>query len=181
MSLARLPYRARQFWLALVAQPDAGGLQMARQLLGPSLWEIFTAMQPGEQQHSLNIVRQLQSQGEDALDLLVAALLHDAGKSLRPLRLWERAWIVIYSRLLSGSLRRWSALDPQQVRRLPFWQQPLAVAACHPAWGADLAAASGASDLVVTLIRAHQEPNPFPPGSLPDQMLAALQRVDDEN
>jgi hypothetical protein len=80
MSLQRLAYRGRQFWLALRARPAAQDLEQARLILRRDLFALFTTMQPGEQVHSLHVLRQLLSQGEEHPDLLVAALLHDVGK-----------------------------------------------------------------------------------------------------
>lgn len=179
MTLERIQYRVWQFWQAISARPDAAGLLAAQELLGPALWEVFARLQPGEQAHSLNILRQLQALGETDHDLLTAALLHDVGKSLCPLHLWERVWIVLYNRLLRGNLQPWSGLTPHQVQSLPFWQRPLAVAACHPAWGAKLAADRAAPDLVVVLIAAHQDQNSFSNGSQAANFLTALQSVDD--
>ena len=52
-------------------------------------------MQSSEQAHAVSVYRQLVAQGETSSDLLAAALLHDVGKSLSPLRLWERVLIVL--------------------------------------------------------------------------------------
>jgi hypothetical protein len=181
MILDRLAYRLWQTWLTVAAHPDADSLQAARAILTPPLWELFQAMQPGEQTHSLNIFRQIQALGETAPDLLIAALLHDSGKSLRPLSLWERAWIVVYPRFFPGADLRWSGLQPSQVYKLPFWQQPLAVSACHPAWGAQLAAERGASEIVKTLIAAHQDAHPAMKDTQVNHLLTVLQSVDDRN
>lgn len=181
MNLARLPYRVWQVWRALFARPDAKELQNARKILSPTLWDLFTTLQPGEQAHSLNVLRELRRLGETDGELLTAALLHDTGKSLRPLRLWERIWIVIHKRLLPGGYSFQTTLAPEQVIDLPFWRQPLAVAAFHPAWGARMASERGASALVVELIAAHQDQKPFAAGTRAARFLTVLQSVDDEN
>lgn len=181
MNLARLPYRVWQVWQALFARPDAEELQIARKILSPTLWDLFTTLQPGEQAHSLNILCELQRLGESDSELLIAALLHDTGKSVRPLRLWERIWIVIHKRFFRSENSFQTTLAPEQVLDLPFWRQPLAVAAFHPAWGARMASERGASDLVVELIAAHQDQMPFAAGTRAARFLTVLQSVDDEN
>ncbi len=109
-------------------------------------------MQPSEQAHSLKVFHSLVRYGEDNVDLLQAALLHDVGKSLYPLRLWDRAWIVLAKAVFPVHARRWGKGPASG------WRRALVVAEQHPEWGARLAEEAGASPRVVTLIRRHQEP-----------------------
>ena len=181
MSLQRLVYRGRQFWLDLRARPAAQDLEQARSILGPNLFALFTTMQPGEQVHSLQVLHRLLSQGEEHPDLLAAALLHDVGKSLRKLRLWERAWIVLAQAVWGQQARQWGCVNANDLACLPFWQQPLVVAEQHPAWGAEMVAEAGGLPLAVMLIRCHADKSssalPGPDG----QLLARLQLVDDNS
>jgi putative nucleotidyltransferase with HDIG domain len=139
-------------------------------------------MQPGEQAHSLHVFNQLRSQrqnpaGDLPLDLLVAALLHDVGKTRYPLRLWERVWIVIAQSLFPGKAERlgWAGeLD----QKTPRWQRPLVVAAQHATWGAELADEAGISPLAVNLIRRHQNFLTSKAVTLEDKYLSILQAVD---
>ena len=181
MSLQRLVYRGRQFWLALRARPAAQDLEQARIILGPDLFPLFTTMQPGEQVHSLQVLHRLQSQGEEHPDLLAAALLHDVGKSRRKLRLWERAWIVLARAFLAPQAHQWGCVDANDLACLPFWQQPLVVAEQHPAWGAEMVAAAGSPFLAVALIRRHADKSARRQSDLEGQLLARLQFVDDNS
>jgi hypothetical protein len=141
--------------------------------------ELFMRLQNSEQVHSLCLYCQLIEAGERHLDLLIAALLHDVGKTLYPQRLWERMLIVISKAILPESSRQWGQGAPRG------WRKPFVVAEQHPAWGADLAAQAGASPLAVALIRRHQSllTKAEPPGalSLEDQLLYKLQFLDDSN
>lgn len=134
-------------------------------------------MQPSEQAHSLHIYHQLRCQGVQDPDLLVAALLHDVGKSCSPLSIWERSLIVIAKALLPHRFARWGAGKPEG------WRRPFVVAEQHPAWGAEMAAAAGAPPLAVSLIRRHAEkiPSSKLPLNCEDQLLELLQRVDNES
>lgn len=178
----RIRYRARQFWLALTAAPGSEDLDLARQMLSPAQMELFLKLQPNEQAHSLQIFRRLSDQQPMERDLLVAALLHDVGKTAYPLRPWERAWIVIAKALLPARAAEWGKAEPRG------WKRPFVVAEQHPAWGAEMASRAGASPTVVNLIRRHQE-QIDPPARAEDSdlnrkedlLLLRLQWLDDES
>ena len=177
----RLLYRARQFWLALGAQPDPEQLRLAASLLTPTQMRLFSGMQPGEQVHALNILRRLMEQGENHPDLLAAALLHDCGKQIYPISPVERAWTVIAHKLFPLRSRSWGKAEQEVLQKLPIWQRSLAVAEQHPVWGAEMAMQAGASPLLQTLIRRHQEPLNLYSANLEDELLYKLQVVDDES
>jgi hypothetical protein len=157
MSAARILYRTRQFWQILRLAPTERELEGARSVLTPAQLDLFSRMQPGEQSHSLRVLSKLVETGESNPDLLAAALLHDAGKTLYPLKLWERAWIVIGKAMLPRLSRQWSKGKRQGLQRASFWKRPFIVAEQHPAWGAELASQAGSSDRTVSLIRRHQD------------------------
>lgn len=178
MSLSRVTYRVRQFYLALRTAADPQDLVQARSILTPAQMVLFTRMQSSEQAHAISVYRQLVGQGETSPDLLAAALLHDAGKSLSPLRLWERVMIVLARAIFPAQSRRWGAL-PAEGRK--GWRRAFIVAQQHPAWGAALAAEAGASPQTVTLIRQHQEPASAAADADIERLLSKLQAVDDNN
>jgi hypothetical protein len=126
-------------------------------------------MQPSEQAHAFIVLERLKEAGHTTPDLLVAALLHDVGKIIAPLTIWERMLAVLAGRFLPGLAKRWSEGRPVG------WRHAFVVAARHPDWGADLAAEAGVSLCAQELIRRHQAP-----ASADDALLAALQAVDDE-
>ena len=116
MSLSRVLYRIRQFYLALWAAADPRDLEQARAVLTPAQVALFTGMQSGEQAHAVSVYRQLVAQGETSSDLLAAALMHDVGKSLSPLRLWERVLIVLARAFFPAQSRRWGSLPAEGLR-----------------------------------------------------------------
>lgn len=175
----RLGYRARQFWYSLTAAPRPDELRLVEQVLTQEQMALFRRQAPGEQAHSLWIYHELQAQGESDPDLLVAALLHDVGKSRYPLSVWERVLIVLAKALAPEKVHAWGRGAPQG------WKRPFAVAEQHPAWGASLAQEAGCSALTVSLIRRHQEPGRLP-GShssadpLEERLLRRLQEFDEK-
>jgi hypothetical protein len=146
---------------------------------------LFARMQPVEQAHSLKVAKALFERGEMDPDLLIAALLHDVGKVCHPLRLWERAWIVLGRAFFPGLSRKWGAA-PQKVEAVSFLLRPFIVAEQHPEWGAELALQAGVSPRTAALIRRHQTPRAASqahPGSpaAEDRLLGLFQSVDDES
>lgn len=174
----RLSYRARQFWLALVARPAPAALVKMQAVLSPAQMVLFNGMQPGEKAHALQMLEALQSRGETNSDLLVAALLHDAGKQRCPLHAWERAVIVLVQAASPSLVRR---LGRPSRKGCTGWRKPFIVAAQHAEWGAEMAFQAGASPLTVALIRHHSQPAPAGFGPTAASLLGKLQAVDDEN
>jgi hypothetical protein len=173
----RILYRIHQFWQALRASLTEKELAKVREVLNqPPLLALFLRLQPSEQAHSFQVLKQLQSQGPCPPDLLIAALLHDVGKICLPLQLWERILIVLGRKLLPRLARRWG----QDERH--GWR-PFVVAEQHARWGAELARQAGASPLTVALIRRHQDPIPQPAyrHQFEDGLLHRLQSVDNES
>ena len=167
-----MSYRARQFWQALTAVPAAENLERARQVLSPQLMALFLNQTASEQVHSLNVFLQLYDQGERSADLLSAALLHDIGKSRYPLRIWEKVVVVIGRTLAPRQTELWGQAEPRG------WKRPFVVAGQHAAWGAELAAAGGASPSTVELILRHHDPVAGASIHLQDQLLRQLQILD---
>ncbi len=167
---SRLSYRSRQFWRALLGPKTPVADSLLLRHLSAAQVGLFRRMQPSEQAHAFHVYERLTAAGHTDPDLLTAALLHDVGKVLVPLSLLDRVVIVLGKRFFPRRARRWSEGTPTRLRR------PFVVAAQHPAWGADLASAAGASPRTVDLISRHQD---VP--SAGDLLLAALQAADNEN
>jgi HD domain len=187
--LDRVRYRVRQFRGAVCATPEPEDIQFIQDYLSPAQLELFLHMQASEQAHSLQVFREIYShKSADSPsaqnDLLVAALLHDVGKSRYPLRVWERALIVLTKRWMPEQVKRWGEVIPGENRVLQGspahlgWRRAFIIAEQHPVWGAELASAAGVSPLTVTLIRRHQDSLPAKPETLEEQLLQELQSVD---
>lgn len=165
--LTRPLYRLRQFRLALFGRwrhvPD----QALTPHLSPALLALFRRMQPCEQAHSFSVLERLRAAGQADPDLLAAALLHDTGKVLSPLSIWDRVLVVLGKRFAPRLCERWGGTDGKGLHR------PFVAARRHAEWGARLVAAAGASPRTVELVRRHQDAHP---GG--DALLAALQQAD---
>ncbi len=174
MTFPRFAYRARQFWNA-VLQPE---IRVKREVVLPYLSSaqlvLFRQMQPAEQSHAYHVFNQLIKTGKNERALLEAALLHDVGKILSPLSIFDRILVVVGRHLFPKRAYRWGDGAPKGFRR------PFVVAARHANWSADLVGQTGASSLTVELIRRHHDP-PLQEAALKtDRMLAELQGADEK-
>jgi hypothetical protein len=153
-TLARPAYRVWQVWRALTPRQlvDADRAVVNAQL-PPAAQQLFAAMSPADQRHSLDVYRALLVRGCCDPDLLAAALLHDCGKGSGRVRFWVRPPVVLL-RALAPGLLRWLAAG-----RSPWWRRPFFHAWHHAAIGADLAAAADMPERAVLYIRTHHQPN----------------------
>lgn len=171
----RMSYRIQQFFNVFTKHPVEAGLTQVRSFLSPDLMTLFEGMHPSEQAHSIEIFHQLQADSETNTDLLVAALLHDVGKSRHPLNVWERTAIVIGKAFFPKKALQWGKGSPVG------WKRPFVVANYHAAWGAEMAAKAGASQLAVNIIKRHQDaPSPASNDNLEELYLQRLQVLDNE-
>ena len=136
---------------------------------------LFFRMSDPDQSHSIRVFQTLVDQGEKNSDLLMAALLHDVGKFLNPLRAWERSLVVVTNRILPNQVLKWGQGE------MHGWRKLFVVALQHPEWGAALVQQEGGSENLVTLIRYHQEH--APPNIRKDvrELLERLQTADEMN
>lgn len=169
--------RVRQGVRALLAFSRPVDDALAARYLTPEQMALFKAMLRVEQQHSLNVLRAvLRQQADTPHDLAVAALLHDAGKARYPLAVWQKTLTVLVRALLPGQYGRLSRGDPRHPIARPF-----VVSACHAAWGAELLAATGASETAVWLVRQHADPLAAWADHPCVGLLARLKAADDAN
>lgn len=143
-------YRARQFFAALTAgQLSQVDRALIESYLTPAQQVLFEQMPKNDQQHAVAVARTLLDQGWHEIDLIQAALLHDAGKADGGLHLGYRVAIVLLRKFWPAGLK-WLAAGETG------WRRPFHVHQHHPEIGAQLAAEAGASPRVVELILHHQ-------------------------
>ena len=171
--MQRILYRIGQFCWALGEVPDPEALARAEELLSTALFDLFTQLQLSEQAHALRIFERLQKQGFSQPDLLAAALLHDVGKALYPLRPWERTVGVLAKRFFPNRIRKWGQGKPGGFR------SGIVVAEQHARWGAEMAQSAGATELVVRLIASHQDQTATKLSEEERVLLNALKMVDE--
>ncbi|HLX35330.1 MAG TPA: hypothetical protein VKR30_08820 [Candidatus Limnocylindrales bacterium] len=117
--------------------------------LSPAELAIFAGMHVSDQRHGLDVVASLRAEGAPDHDLLVAGLLHDAGKG-------DTGFVprVVYS--LSTAYGAWIA---GSVAWLPGMAVTLRRLRDHAEVSAGMAAAAGCSPRTVELIRWQEEPH----------------------
>lgn len=171
----RPAYRVQQFMLAFNPPAQAVETAMVSPYLAPAQLALFRQLQRSEQWHACLMLNKLLDQGETDRDLLAAALLHDIGKILYPLKTWERVLIVIMKRSFPRLVEGWGQGSPQGLVK------PFVVACQHARWGADLAEKAGASALTVGLVRQHEEETPTDSTTEQDRLLRLLKQADDSS
>ena len=112
----------------------------------PLQLEVFDAMHVADQRHGLDVVRTLRADGVTDPEVLIAGLLHDAGKG--GTGVWPR---VAYSLAQAYGPVIWRG-----ARVLPGFQSSLERLRDHAETSAGMAAAAGCSPRTVELIR-HQD------------------------
>ncbi|MCL6430599.1 MAG: hypothetical protein K6V36_07010 [Anaerolineae bacterium] len=165
----RVWYRVWQFWQALTAAPGAE-VPLG---LAPGLQALYAGMPRADRAHGLRTLARLTPEERQHPDLLVAALLHDVGKSRADVHLWDRVLTVLAGRLAPGWLEEVSRREAGPWRGL----HRIAV---HAEEGARRLAAAGASPLAVALVRWHHAVPAglgWPEGER--RLLEALQRADE--
>lgn len=174
--VCRWVYRIRQFGWAITARIREEDRALVARILPPEAQALFWRMAPGDQRHSLAVLRTLMAWGETHPALLKAALLHDVGKAAAPLTPWERALIVLGEAVgiqpdRSGCFR-WPILR--------CWMNRVRRYRAHPEIGAAWAMEVGCDPLTVALIRRHQDAlgPPGPEEDLETRLLRRLQQAD---
>ena len=168
-------YRVRQFALALGAQANGERVEDLSQFLGGHKQELFCRMPSMDQHHCLAVFGTLREAGHTDPSLLEAALLHDVGKTLGPVRIGHRVLAVLGKALFPAL---WNTLDGQPCT----WRYPFSVHRRHAALGAELAEEAGCTSDVVWLVAHHEdERRDVEPGDHMGSLLAALQVADQSN
>ena len=140
--------RARQFRAHLRANVVPEERAELVPLLTPAQLDVFDAMHVADRRHGLDVVATLRATGARDPDVLVAGLLHDAGKG--DTGVWPR---VIYSlgQRYGTAIWRVAGIVPGmwgELRRLRD----------HAEVSARIAAAAGCSERTIELIRHQDDP-----------------------
>jgi putative nucleotidyltransferase with HDIG domain len=140
-------YRVQQFVWAISgpnAAPDLGELS---NLLTEEQTRLFRTLAVVDQRHCLAVARALAQRSETDAGLLQAALMHDIGKSLAHIAVWERVAYVLLSRVSARLVCRIASARRGDVGH------GLYLLAHHAELGAQVAAQAGFSEDVVALVR----------------------------
>jgi hypothetical protein len=144
-----------RWWAAKVRQARAFGRAAVsdreRQELAwltPAQLAIFDRMHVADRRHGLDVAAWLRSHGERNPDVLLAGLLHDAGKG-------DAGFLTRVAHSLSQAYGGWIA---GLAGLVPGWAGPLDRLSAHAELSARLAEQAGCSALTVELIRGQDEP-----------------------
>ncbi len=168
-------YRVRQFALAVGAAINPEHADSLKEYLqGPQL-ELFRGMSSIDRHHCSAVFRFLREAGETDESLLQAALLHDVGKTMGPVRIWHRVIAVLAK-----------AFAPQLYERMDgrpeSWSYPLYVHRQHAVLGAEMARRAHCEPEVVWLIAHHEDtPDEIKSPGRKNTLLAALRAADAAN
>ena len=174
-------YRCRQFWHGLHATPAEDAIGEVAEILTPAAFLLFRRLPIDGQQHSINVLKTLQQEGNVPTDLAVAALLHDVGKAAAgeagvELNLWWRGPLVLLETFTPTLLDRLASPDPQL-----GWRYLFHVHQAHARIGALWAREAGCSELACWLITHHQEKLSRTPSPKHHKLLGRLQHADSLN
>jgi hypothetical protein len=154
--------KVRQFFGHLRARVRPGERTSLGGWLSPAQLELFDAMHVADQRHGLDVVRSLREQGVTDSDVLVAGLLHDAGKG--DTGLWPRvAWSL--GQAWGGWVWRVAGIAPGMRTALERLRD-------HADASAALAERAGCTVRTVDLIRHQEAPR--------DREFGELLRLADE-
>ncbi len=174
--IKRIWRRFKQGVLALFAFAVRVDYPAVKEVLRePRLMALFMRMRRSEQLHAIRVMRHLQKEGYTHPDLLIAALLHDAGKSRYPMHLLERVLVVLGQRLIPRRSQRWGAGSARG------WRRPFVIAEQHADWSAEDMLAAGASPMSVALACCHQEDLDGEPTCEEERLLHLLKHADEVN
>ena len=140
--------RTRQFRAHLRARVAPEERAALAGWLSPAQVSLFDSMHVADRRHGLDVVASLRADGVTEPDVLVAGLLHDAGKG--DTGVWPRVAYTLGA--------RYGGWVPATVAWLPGFGPALERLRTHADTSAALAAAAGCSPRTVELIRDQDAP-----------------------
>jgi hypothetical protein len=140
--------KARQFRSHVRARVAAAERAELAAWLTPAQLDLFDSMHVADRRHGLDVAATLRADGVADADVLLAGLLHDAGKG--DAGVWPR---------VAFSLgQRYGAWVWRVAGVVPGWRAAIGRLRTHAASSAVLAAAAGCSSRTVALIRDQDAP-----------------------
>ena len=149
-------YRVHQFVNTIFPLINASEITWALDNLPPEAGSLFLKQSLPEQRHALDVAKSLMKEESNISvlnfqNLLVAALLHDCGKSKVCNRLWHRVFIVLMQKMPQSI---WFQLE----RGHTVFATPLKTASQHAIWGGNMARGAGLNPTICLLIQEHHSP-----------------------
>jgi len=156
--------RTRQFRSHLRAHVSPLERAALASWVSPAQLEVFDAMHVADQRHGLDVVATLRDEGSTDPELLLAGLLHDAGKG--DTGVWPRVAYALG--------QHYGSSVGSAARLVPGWSATLDRLRDHAELSAAIAARAGCTPRTVELIRHQDAP-------LDDDAGRLLQLADDAN
>jgi hypothetical protein len=141
--------KVRQFRAHLRARVTSSERAELTTWLTPAQLALFDSMHLADQRHGLDVVATIRAEGAADEDLLLAGLLHDAGKGAG-VGVWARVGWSLGERYGTWVWRLWGAV--------PGMNRQLERLRTHAERSAELAAGAGCSRRTVDLIRHQSAP-----------------------
>lgn len=140
--------KVRQFRSHLTARVGGDERAAVAAWLTPDQLRLFDSMHVADRRHGLDVVAALRAQDVTEPDVLVAGLLHDAGKGR----------VGVGPRVAHALGQTYGDRVVRFVGMVPGWGADLRTLADHAAISAGLAEAAGCSPRTVALIRDQEAP-----------------------
>jgi hypothetical protein len=140
--------KVRQTGAHLRARVDPTERAALASWLNPAELALFDRMHVADRRHGLDVVRSLRADGVGERDVLVAGLLHDAGKGATG----------IIPRVVHSLGQAYGGWVVAVARLVPGIAAPLERLRVHAETSAELARAAGCADRTVELIRWQDAP-----------------------
>jgi len=140
--------KVRQFRAHLRARVTPGERSALVAWISPAQLALFDAMHVADRRHGLDVVASLRAEGVDDRDVLLAGLLHDAGKGDTG----------VGPRVAYSLGQRYGTWIWRSASVMPGWADALARLKTHAHASATLAAAAGCFQRTVDLIREQDAP-----------------------
>lgn len=154
--------RIKRFFKVLFPTVKPGEMHQAAETLPAAAFSLFCRQALPEQRHALDVAKSLKVRkiylnlsAEDYRNLIIAALLHDCGKSLVTIHLWQRVMIVLVAACPWQFMNNHIINNKSQARGLAL---TLEIADRHAEWGESLARKAGLNEHICLLIRQHHSP-----------------------
>jgi len=159
--LARLLYRAQQFWFAVASFMSDEDRNFARQYLNLKEAALFFSLPGFEQKHAVVVARKMRDEGRGVRDveerkLIRLGLLHDVGKAAERLSIVDKSVMVIAHRFLP-KLYDGLAKKGENEKAASFFRK-FYVHKHHGLIGGELLSRIGESADIVAEVKSHDRP-----------------------
>lgn len=151
-------YRVKQFYKALFPSVNPLEIEWVAMTLPAKAFSIFRKQALPEQRHALDVTKSLEIElkflslsPDEYQNLIFAALLHDCGKSLVQVHLWQRILIVLID-IFPLQLNDYIGAKPGHLALT------LKILHYHALWGEALAKEAGLNQQICLFIREHHFP-----------------------